>query len=60
MDVAFSQLEQDARAHDFSGVVRVERLGEIVVEFAARLRPLGPFNFVYSDGDALFVHAHRR
>jgi len=33
---------------------------EIVVEFAARLRPLGPFNFVYSDGDALFVHAHRR
>ena len=35
------------------------RLG-IVTEFAARLRPLGPVNFVYSDGDALFVHAHRR
>ena len=35
------------------------RLG-IVAEFAAELRPLGPFNFVYSDGDALFVHAHRR
>ena len=33
---------------------------EIVVDFAAWLRPLGPFNFVYSDGDALFVHAHRR
>jgi len=33
---------------------------EIVAEFAAMLRPLGPFNFVYSDGDALFVHAHRR
>ncbi|MCJ7589723.1 MAG: hypothetical protein MUO51_00035 [Woeseiaceae bacterium] len=28
--------------------------------FAARLRPLGPFNFVYSDSDALFVHSHRR
>ncbi|MBT8091179.1 MAG: class II glutamine amidotransferase [Gammaproteobacteria bacterium] len=33
---------------------------EIVVDFAAWLRPLGPFNFVYSDGDALFVHSHRR
>jgi len=32
----------------------------IVAEFAAWLRPLGPFNFVYSDGDTLFVHAHRR
>jgi predicted glutamine amidotransferase len=33
---------------------------EIVADFAAGLRPLGPFNFVYSDGDALFAHAHRR
>ena len=33
---------------------------EIVADFAAWLRPLGPFNFVYSDGDALFVHSHRR
>jgi glutamine amidotransferase len=31
-----------------------------VADFAAWLRPLGPFNFVYSDGDALFVHSHRR
>ena len=38
----------------------VESRLEIVTDFAARLRPLGPFNFVYSDGDALFVHAHRR
>ena len=35
------------------------RLG-IVADFAAWLRPLGPFNFVYSDGDALFAHSHRR
>jgi glutamine amidotransferase len=35
------------------------RLG-VVADFAALLRPLGPFNFVYSDGDALFVHAHIR
>lgn len=33
---------------------------EVVTDFAAWLRPLGPFNFVYSDGDTLFVHAHRR
>ena len=33
---------------------------EIVANFAASLRPLGAFNFVYSDGDALFIHAHRR
>lgn len=32
----------------------------IVAEFAAWLRPLGPFNFTYCDSDALFVHAHRR
>lgn len=35
------------------------RLG-VVAEFAASLRSLGPSNFVYSDGDALFVHAHIR
>ncbi|MGB5720206.1 MAG: class II glutamine amidotransferase [Woeseiaceae bacterium] len=33
---------------------------EVVADFAAWLRPLGAFNFVYSDGDTLFVHAHRR
>ncbi len=33
---------------------------EIVADFATWLRPLGPFNFVCSDGDTLFVHAHRR
>lgn len=31
-----------------------------VAAFAAHLRPLGPANFVYADGDAIFVHAHRR
>jgi len=33
---------------------------EVVAEFAAWLRPLGPFNFIYSDSDALFAHSHRR
>lgn len=35
------------------------RLG-VVTEFARELRLLGPANFLYSDGDALFAHAHRR
>lgn len=38
----------------------VESRLEVVADFAAWLRPLGPFNFVYADGDTLFVHAHRR
>ncbi|HEY0887549.1 MAG TPA: class II glutamine amidotransferase, partial [Ramlibacter sp.] len=29
-------------------------------DFAAGLRRLGPANFLYSDGDALFAHGHRR
>ncbi len=41
-------------------VPSVESRLEIVAEFAARLRPLGPFNFIYSDSDTLFVHSHRR
>ena len=41
-------------------VPSVESRLEIVSALAARLRPLGPFNFIYSDGDTLFVHAHRR
>jgi len=32
----------------------------VVAEFAGTMRGLGPFNFVYSDGEALFVHSHRR
>ena len=32
----------------------------VVAAFAARLRELGPANFLYADGDALFVHGHKR
>jgi glutamine amidotransferase len=42
---------------------RVPPAGEraqAVVRFAAALRELGPANFLYSDGDALFAHADRR
>ncbi|MFQ5353051.1 MAG: class II glutamine amidotransferase, partial [Candidatus Binatia bacterium] len=36
-----------------------ERLA-VVGDFAARIRPLGPANFIYCDGTAIFVHGHRR
>lgn len=36
-----------------------ERLA-LIGSFAADLRRLGPANFLYSDGDALFAHADRR
>ena len=33
---------------------------DIIALFAAELRELGPANFLYADGDALFAHGHRR
>lgn len=33
---------------------------EVVTRFATELRALGPANFLYSDGEMLFAHAHRR
>jgi predicted glutamine amidotransferase len=38
----------------------LDRRFEIINRFAAEMRDLGPANFLYSDGDALFAHAHRR
>ena len=32
----------------------------IVAAFAMNLRSMGPANFLYSDGDTLFAHGHRR
>jgi predicted glutamine amidotransferase len=32
----------------------------VVADFAAAARALGPANFLYADGDALFVHGHKR
>jgi glutamine amidotransferase len=32
----------------------------VIAEYARELRELGPANFIYADGDALFVHADRR
>jgi glutamine amidotransferase len=52
-------LERLARRWE-DGVPSIEeRLAEIV-PFAAELRTLGPANFLYTDGDAVFAHAHQR
>jgi glutamine amidotransferase len=32
----------------------------VIAAFASDLRDLGPANFIYSDGDAVFAHGHRR
>ena len=33
---------------------------QVITGFAAELRELGPANFLYSDGDVVFAHGHRR
>ncbi len=38
----------------------VEKRLEVFTEFSAEMRPFDSSNFLYADGDALFVHAHRR
>ena len=42
------------------GVPTLEARLAQVTTFAAELRTLGPANFLYADGDALFAHGHRR
>jgi predicted glutamine amidotransferase len=38
----------------------VENRLALLTAFAADLRSLGPANFLYADGDAVFAHGHRR
>jgi len=38
----------------------LEKRFQVVDEFAAKIRPLGPANFIYTDGEYLFVHGHKR
>jgi glutamine amidotransferase len=42
------------------GVPALEQRREVVAAFAQQIRALGPANFIYADGDALFAHGHRR
>jgi predicted glutamine amidotransferase len=41
-------------------VIRLDQRFDLIRDFAAELRELGPANFLYADGDALFAHGHRR
>lgn len=45
---------------DAPDVPPIAERGQVISTFASELRPLGPANFLYADGDALFVHAHKR
>lgn len=38
----------------------LERRRAVVSQFAADMRRLGPANFLYSDGEVLFAHGHKR
>jgi predicted glutamine amidotransferase len=42
------------------GPPALEQRVEEIRAFAAELRALGPANFIYSDGDAIVAHGHRR
>jgi predicted glutamine amidotransferase len=41
-------------------VPALERRHKIVEAFAAAIRKFGPANFIYTDGEAAFLHGHRR
>lgn len=59
-EVAFcALLERLAPLWD-AGVPALEERLAVVSTFAADLRGLGPANFIYTDGDAVFAHGHRR
>lgn len=53
MQALTAQDEQDHGAD-------LKRRIELISDFAARLRAIGPANFLFTDGDLLFAHAHRR
>lgn len=38
----------------------IDQRRQLVSAFAHELRELGPANFIYADGDALFAHGHKR
>jgi glutamine amidotransferase len=53
-------LERLADAWIGSSVPSLATRMAIFGRFASDMRRLGPANFLYTDGDALFVHGHRR
>jgi len=59
-EVAFCILLERISPLWSGGIPSLQARTTVFTNFAAELRALGPANILYADGDALFVHAHRR
>jgi predicted glutamine amidotransferase len=60
-EIAFCVLaERLSRLWSTGAIPTLDQRFDLIRDFAAELRELGPANFLYADGDALFAHAHRR
>ena len=53
-------LEQMRHVWAGDGVPPLDERLTVIMEFAEAVRSLGPANFIYSDGDAIFLHGHKR
>lgn len=53
-------LERLAPLWDAAELPSLDTRRQTVASFAADIRPLGPANFLYCDGDVLFAHGHKR
>ncbi len=61
-ELAFCVLLERLRPlwHGVTAPPDLEARRSVVAGFAEQLRALGPANFLYTDGDALFAHGHKR
>lgn len=59
-EIAFCALLQHLEGAWSGGVPALSLRVDLVAGFAAALRPLGLANFLYSDGEVVFAHGHRR
>lgn len=57
---AFCALLERLASRWDDGVPSLDERLATVAAFARDIRDLGPANFIYSDGDVIFAHAHRR
>ncbi len=57
---AFCALLERLAALWETGVPSLDARLAAVIAFAAELRSLGPANFLYTDGEVVFAHGHRR
>jgi len=59
-ELAFCNLLAELEPAWLEGVPPLAERFDVVRKFAQRLREHGPANFLYTDGDCLFIHGHRR